>query len=42
MRMRTRSPDEERGEADSTEQGSGVLESGIAADMPATAHVNAV
>ena len=36
------SPDEERGEADSTEQGRGVLESGIAADMPATAHVNAV
>ena len=36
------SPDEERGEADSTEQGSGVLESGIAADVPATAHVNTV
>ena len=37
-----RSLDEGRGEADGAEEGSGALESGIAADLPATAGVNAV
>ena len=35
------SPDEGRGEADSAEEGRGALQTGIAADLPAPADVNA-